>query len=87
MGTFNYMAEPLPPQESMAEVKVVPKRIGGSVAVFLPADFVRREGIHEGQAIWITVKRKGRPPVLGILKGVVPYEPFDRHAEGFEPDE
>lgn len=71
----------------MTEVKVVPKRIGGSVAVFLPAEFVRREGIREGQAIWIAVKRKGRPPVLGILKGVVPYEAFDRHTEGFEPDE
>ncbi len=69
------------------EVTVVPKRIGGSLAVFLPAEFVRREGIREGQAIWISVKRKGRPQALGILKGLVPDEPFDRHAEGFWRDD
>jgi len=71
----------------MAEVEVVPKRIGGSLAVFLPADFVRREGVREGQAIWISVRRKGKPAILGLIKGRVPYEPFDRHAEGFERDE
>lgn len=70
-----------------AEVTVVPKRIGGGLAVFLPADFVRREGINAGQPIRIVVKAKGRHPALGILKGLVPDEPFDRHAEGFERDE
>ena len=69
------------------EVTVVPKRIGGSLAVFLPADFVRRAGISEGQQIRIAIRGKGRHPALGILKGLVPDEPFDRHAEGFEPDE
>ena len=77
--------EPEPPPE--VEVTVVPKRIGGSLAVFLPADFVRRLGINEGQPIRIVVRAKGRHPALGILKGLVPDEPFDRHAEGFEPDE
>jgi hypothetical protein len=69
-----------------AEVTVVPKRIGGSLAVFLPADFVRREGIREGQPVRIVVKEKGRHPALGILKHI-PYEPFDRHEGESETDD
>jgi len=80
-------AKPMARKTSEVAVTVVPKRIGGSLAVFLPAEFVRREGIREGQAIQVVVRAKGKPSVLGILKGRVPYEPFDRHAEGFEPDE
>lgn len=76
----------MPPRKREAEVTVVPKRIGGSLAVFLPAEFVKREGIQEGQAIRLALKGKGKPPVLGILKHI-PYEPFDRHAEGFWSDE
>lgn len=71
----------------MAEVTVVPKRIGGSLAVFLPADVVRREGIREGMPIRIVIAGKQRPKVLGLLKDKVPYEPFDRHKEELWPDE
>jgi len=71
----------------MAEVTAVPKRIGGSLAVFLPADVVRREGIREGVPIRIVIAEKQRPKVLGLLKGKVPYEPFDRHKEERWPDE
>jgi hypothetical protein len=70
---------------TMAEVTVIPKRIGGSVAVFLPAEVVRREGIREGVPVRLTVGRPGKPRVLGLLKGKLPYEPFDRHKEGFWP--
>jgi hypothetical protein len=97
VGTFNYPHARVVDEESMSrkgaetapedEVTVVPKRIGGSLAVFLPADFVRRLGLYAGQPIRIAVRAKGRHPALGILKGLVPDEPFDRHAEGFEPDE
>jgi hypothetical protein len=68
----------------MAEILVVPKRIGGSLAVFIPADLVREEGIEPGVPVRITVKRR-KVRVLGYLKGRVPYEPFDRHKEGFWP--
>jgi len=81
------MARKAPEPAPEEEVTVVPKRIGGSLAVFLPAEFVRREGIYAGQPIRIAVRGKGRHPALGILKGLVPDEPFDRHKEGFEPDE
>ena len=70
---------------ALIEVTVVPKRIGGSVAVFLPADAVRREGIREGVPVRITVERRGKPRALGLLKGEIPYEPFDRHKEGLWP--
>ena len=69
----------------MAEVIVIPKRIGGSVAVFVPAEVVRREGIREGVPVRISVERRGKPRVLGLLKGKLPYEPFDRHKEGLWP--
>jgi hypothetical protein len=91
MGTFNYADAPVQ-EERMArskpeaEVMVVPKRIGGSLAVFLPADFCRREGIREGQPIRIVFKERGRHPALGILKHV-PYEPFNRHELESESDE
>lgn len=70
----------------MAEVTVVPKRIGGSLAFFVPADVARREGIREGVPVRVTIEKKGRPKALGLLKGRVPYEPFERRKEGFWPD-
>jgi len=76
----------MPKHKSDAEVTVVPKRIGGSLAVFLPAEFVRREGIREGQPLRIAVKGKGKHPALGLLRHI-PYEPFDRHKEELWPDE
>lgn len=72
------MARRSPESRRDPEVTVVPKRIGGSLAVFLPAEFVRREGIREGQPVRIAVREKGRHPALGLLKHI-PYEPFDRH--------
>lgn len=96
MGTFNYPDMPVVDEEPMArkareaateaEVTVVPKRIGGSLAVFLPADFVRREGIREGQSIRVVVRAKGRHPALGLLKHI-PYEPFNRHELESKSDE
>ena len=90
MGTFNYTYTRIE-EGTMArkkpepEVEVVPKRIGGSLAVFLPADFVRREGIREGQPVRLLLKEKGRHPALGLLKHI-PYEPFDRHEGEAEDD-
>ncbi|HEV8360883.1 MAG TPA: AbrB/MazE/SpoVT family DNA-binding domain-containing protein [Candidatus Thermoplasmatota archaeon] len=71
----------------MAELTVVPKRIGGSLAVFLPAEVVQREGIVEGRPVRIRVQRDLRPSPLGLLKGKVGYEAFDRRKEGFWPAE
>ena len=69
----------------MAEVTVIPKRIGGSLAFFIPADIVRQEGIEPGVPVRVTLKRRRRVRALGYLKGKVPYTPFDRHEEGFWP--
>ena len=71
----------------MTELVAVPKRIGGSLAVFLPAEVVRRERIREGVPIRVVVERRAKPQVLGLLKGVVPYEPFSRRKERWYPDE
>ncbi len=68
------------------EVMVVPKRIGGSLAIFLPAEVVRREDLHAGVPFRISIKRPERTAVFGLLKGKVKYTPFDRHKEGLWPD-
>ena len=70
-----------------AEVTVVPKRIGGSVALFLPAEVVKRSGIREGVPVRIAISKDGRSEALGALKRKGRHKPFDRHAEGFWPDE
>ena len=69
----------------MAEVTVVPKRIGGSLAIFIPMEIVREEGIEAGVPVRVSLKRRRKIRALGYLKGKVPYEPFDRHKEGLWP--
>ena len=69
------------------ELTVVPKRIGGSVAIFLPADVVRREDIRPGVPMRIVIHRPSRTAALGLLKGKVKDEPFNRHKEGLWPDD
>lgn len=70
----------------MVELTVVPKKIGGSIAVFLPAEVAKREGIEEGVPVRIIVEKQDRTAVVGFLKGKLPYEPFDRHKEGLWPE-
>jgi len=66
-------------QGAMHEITVVPKRARGKMTITLPEDFVRREGINAGQPIGCRLLSKGRPAALGILKGRVPNEEFNRH--------
>lgn len=56
----------------MAELKATTKRIGGSIAVFIPADVAKAEGIHEGQVVYLTVRPAKRRPrnLLGKYKGI-----------------
>lgn len=70
----------------MAELTLVPKRIGGSVHVIIPADVARREGIQEGVPVRITITRD-KPKALGLLKDLFHGEHFNRHEEGLYPDE
>ena len=69
------------------EVTVVPKRIGGSLALFLPAAVVKREAIREGVPLRIDIRPGGKSEVLGALKRKGGHRPFDRHEEGLWPDE
>lgn len=69
-----------------SDVTVIPKRIGGSMALFLPADVVKRRRIREGVPVKVTISSDTRAKALGVLKRRGRHRPFDRHAEGFWPD-
>ena len=69
------------------ELTVVPKKIGGSLAIFIPADAARDQDLKPGIPIRITIHRPSRTAVLGFLKGKIKYTPFDRHVEGDYPDD
>lgn len=73
--------------DPMADLTVVPKRIGGSLAVFIPADVARAEGIEEGKPVHLTVRPvPKRAEIFGLLKGRLgPYR--SRAEEGDWPDE
>lgn len=69
----------------MAELTAVPKRIGGSIAVFIPADIAKAEGIQEGKPVHITVRAiHRRAEVFGRLRGL--NARFQRRREGDWPD-
>ena len=53
------------------------RRVGNSLAVLIPAKQAREAGLHEGDPVTGTLQ-KDIPDVLGIVKGIVPYEPFSR---------
>jgi antitoxin component of MazEF toxin-antitoxin module len=69
-----------------SEVTVIPKRIGGSMAIFLPAEVVRRRRIKEGVPVRVTISADKKTRVLGALKRRTRHRRFDRHAEGFWPE-
>ena len=69
-----------------SEVTVIPKKIGGSMALFLPAEVVKRRRIKEGIPVRVTISADKKTKVLGVLKKRGRHRPFDRHAEGFWPD-
>lgn len=61
-----------------AEIRLVGevKRVGNSLAVFIPADEARRLDLKAGQKVAATLRR-APPRLLGLLKDL-PYEPFTR---------
>jgi hypothetical protein len=69
-----------------AEVTVVPKRIGGSIVLFLPAEVVRKRRIREGVPVRVTIGPEARAKALGALKRRRRHRQFDRHEEGFWDD-
>ena len=52
------------------------KRVGNSLAVFIPAEDARRLGLQAGQKVAASFRR-APPRLLGLLKDV-PYQPFTR---------
>ena len=56
------------------------KKVGNSLAVFIPAADARRGGLEEGQLVEATV-RAHVPDVLGLLRDL-PHQPFQRREEG-----
>lgn len=69
---------------AMADLTVVPKRIGGSLAVFIPAEVARAEGIEEGKPVKLTVRPlRSRADVLGKHRGI---GSFHRAREGLWDD-
>lgn len=72
------------PASSVAELTVVPKRVGGSICVFIPADVAREEGIQEGKPIRVTVRAvRRRAEVVGKHRGI---GGFQRSKEGLWGD-
>ncbi|MBM4250130.1 MAG: hypothetical protein FJ149_12055 [Euryarchaeota archaeon] len=68
-------------------VTVIPRKIGGSITLFLPASVVKRHRIREGVPVRVAINPpRRRARVLGVLKRGRRHVPFDRHAEGFWPD-
>lgn len=66
----------------MADVIVVAKRIGGSLAVIIPAEVARQEGIEEGQRVLVSVRKvTPRSAAFGKFKGQMP-KYRDRSEEG-----
>ena len=53
------------------------KRVGNSLAIFIPADKAREASIREGDIVEADVEPQG-PELLGMFKGMAP---FDRHKE------
>lgn len=56
------------------------KKVGNSLAVFIPAAEARRGGLEEGQLVEATV-RAHVPEALGLLRDL-PHAPFRRREEG-----
>lgn len=52
------------------------KKIGGSLMVRLPSDFVKAKGLHEDEAVEIEVE-KVRASGFGILRGMKPFTEKD----------
>ncbi|MCA1818916.1 MAG: AbrB/MazE/SpoVT family DNA-binding domain-containing protein [Thermoplasmatota archaeon] len=53
------------------------RKVGNSLAVLIPAEAAREAGLHEGDEVGVSLEPV-EPTVFGLLKGVLPYEPFDR---------
>ncbi|MHB8605119.1 MAG: AbrB/MazE/SpoVT family DNA-binding domain-containing protein [Thermoplasmatota archaeon] len=70
----------------MVEMSLTPRKLGGSWHVIIPVDVARSEGLKEGVPVRVTIEPEGKPRALGLLRGKLPFKPFDRHEEGDWPD-
>lgn len=57
------------------------RRVGNSLAMVIPADVARRAGVRPGDVFDADLRRT-QQPLLGALKGRLPYVPFDRRSLG-----
>lgn len=72
------------PESREAHVIGQVKRVGNSLAVFIPADEARRAGISEGSMVEVDVRPR-LPPILGMLKRETKSAPFRRAKDmGYE---
>lgn len=55
------------------------RRVGNSLAFFIPAADARAAGLHEGDPVDVHIRR-GLPQPLGLLKDLE-HTPFDRRGE------
>lgn len=62
------------------------RRVGNSLAFFIPADEARKARLHEGETVDVRI-RKEVPSPRGLLseEGLA-YEPFDRSEEALWRD-
>ena len=59
------------------------KKIGGSLMIRIPKDIVDIEGIHEGEAVEIEIK-KVRKDWFGAMPGLSPFTKKDRMKSKYE---
>lgn len=52
------------------------KKVGNSLAVFIPAEQARAAGLTDGQTVEADIRPA--PQLFGILKGKMKYAPFSR---------
>ena len=69
---------------SLIEVDTAVKKVGNSLAVFIPADKARAGGLREGALVHVVLDAAPKT-MLGLLKGTA-YEPFDRRKDGMWHD-
>lgn len=60
------------------------KRVGNSIALFIPAAAARKAGLKDGQTVDAAI-RTDVPEAFGLLKDL-PYERFDRRKDGMWRD-
>ena len=65
----------------------IPRRIGGSLAMFIPARVAKKQKLREGVPVQVSVAPAQAVSALGALRQRKRHEAFNRHKEGFWPED